>query len=131
MLTRKEIGTLAKEILIDSEILYNAKRYKGAIYLCGYALEFKLKSRICKTLNWQGFPFTKEEFKNLQSFKTHSLEVLLRLSGMEEQIKVNYFAEWSAVAQWDPNSRYEAYDIVNENDAKLMIGATKKLLGIL
>jgi hypothetical protein len=36
--------------LIDAEVLLNAKRFDGSVYLCGYAIELGLKKRICETL---------------------------------------------------------------------------------
>lgn len=37
------------------------------MYLCGYAIEVALKARICRTLNWTGFPETRGEFEGYQS----------------------------------------------------------------
>ena len=51
-------------------------RYDGSVYLCGYVIELLLKARICKTLNWDGFPSDSKEFQNLNNFKTHNLEIL-------------------------------------------------------
>ncbi len=59
--------------------MFNGKRYDGAVYLSGYAVELTIKARICKTLKWPGFPETNNEWKDLQSSKTHKLEVLLLL----------------------------------------------------
>jgi len=65
-----------------------------------------LKNKICETLRWKGFPSTRSEFQDFQSFKTHSLDVLLRLSGAEDKIKKNFLAQWSVVAKWDPEARW-------------------------
>lgn len=104
MLAKAELRKIAQARLRDAEILFSAKRYDGAVYLCGYAVEITLKERICKTLRWDGFPSTGREFQNFQSFKTHSLDVLLSLSGVEGNIKTNFLTEWSAVTDWDPES---------------------------
>jgi len=53
---------------------------------------------------WAGFPSTRKEFEGYHSFKTHDLDVLLHLTGIEGRIKTQLFAEWSAVAAWDPES---------------------------
>lgn len=87
---------------MDSEVLFRARRYDGAIYLCGYAVEIALKERICKTLCWDGYPSTRGEFQDYQTFRTHSLDVLLKLSGVESTIKREFLAEWGAVAPYAP-----------------------------
>ena len=131
MLSRRELKQIARARLKDAEVLFAAKRYDGASYLCGYAVEIVLKAKVCETLKWKGFPSTKREFDNYQSFKTHSLDVLLTLSGVEEKMKKRYFTEWSVVAEWDPEARYKPIGKVSEGDSRLMIESTKVLLAAL
>jgi len=88
MITRSDLTKIARARLRDAEVLYRSQRYDGAIYLCGYAVEIALKAKICKTLSWLGYPSTGGEFQNYQSFRTHNLHVLLRLSGVEEKYNV-------------------------------------------
>jgi HEPN domain-containing protein len=129
MILTKDLRKIARARLQDAEVLLASRRYDGAIYLCGYAIELALKARICRTLKWQGYPSTSSEFRDYQSFRIHDLDVLLHLSGLEQQIKLNFFAEWSAVAQWNPSARYQPVGSANRTDAQLMISAAKTLLG--
>ena len=131
MLSRRELKQIARARLKDAEVLLRAKRFDGASYLCGYAVEVALKAKICETLNRKGFPSTNSEFKNYQSFKTHSLDVLLTFSGVEDKIKKRYLAEWSVVAEWDPEARYKPAGKVGEGDSELMIESTKTLMAAL
>jgi HEPN domain-containing protein len=131
MLSRQELKKIAGARLKDSEVLLKFGRYDGAIYLCGYAIEISLKQRICRTLGWKGYPSTKGEFQSFQSFKTHSLDVLLSLSGIEEKIKTNYLAEWSILATWDPEARYKPIGSASKQDAELMIDSCKVLLRVI
>jgi hypothetical protein len=62
VLKRLELKRLAADRLKDAQSLLKAKRYNGAIYLCGYAVELALKARICQTLKWADFPETAGEF---------------------------------------------------------------------
>ena len=128
MLDKMEIRKIAKARLKDAEMLVAARRFEGAIYICGYAVELSLKARICRTLKWSGFPSTNNEFKDYRSFKTHNLDVLLHLTGIEEKIKRELFAEWSAVAEWDPESRYNPIGNATLSDAKLMLSSASSLL---
>jgi len=128
MLNRKTIIQIAKARLKDARTLLSAKRFDGAVYLCGYAIELGLKCKICEILNWQEYPETRSEFNNYRTFKTHNLDVLLHLSGIESHIKANYLSDWSIVAKWKPEARYQPVGKVKLIDAKEMLKATQKLL---
>jgi HEPN domain-containing protein len=131
MIPRSELKRLARTRLKDAEVLSSSKRYDGAIYLCGYAIELALKARICRTLNWPEFPETNAEFRELQTFKTHNLDTLLRLSAIETKIKSKSLAEWSIVAAWEPELRYRIAGTATQIKANDMIQATRTLLGVI
>ena len=112
--------------LKDSEILCERNRFDGSVYLCGYAVELALKYRICKSLNWKEFH---GESKALNSFKTHNLDTLLLLSGVERKIKRYNISEWSVVVdKWSEENRYKPIGTMTRQDAKDMIESTKKLI---
>jgi hypothetical protein len=131
MITIKDLRSIAKARLRDAEVLTGAKRYDGAVYLCGYAVEIVLKARVCQTLKWGGYPSTGGEFQGYQSFRTHDLDVLLHLSGRETIIKTRHLAEWSVVLTWDPNARYSAIGSASPQDAVDMVSAARVLLSVL
>ena len=131
MMTATTLRSIAQARLEDSKILLASNRYDGAGYICGYAVELALKARICDTLNWPGYPETRKDFENLQSFKTHKLDVLLSLSGREPAIKQNNLAEWSIVCLWNPESRYHAVGQVSPADAQAFLESVDVLLPIL
>lgn len=79
-------------------------------------------------MRWSGYPSTRTEFEGLQSFKTHDLDVLLHLTGKEQVIRASLLAEWSAVAQWNPEARYKPIGTATAADAQLMIAAAEVLL---
>lgn len=128
MLTVSELQKIAQARLKDAKALYAARRYDGAVYLGGYAVEIKLKARICKTLKWVGYPHTKTEFQGLSSFKVHDLDLLLKLSGRETFLKTNFLVEWSIANQWRPESRYTATGTVTRSEAEEMLDAVSKLV---
>jgi hypothetical protein len=94
-------------------------------------VELALKARICDTLGWPGFPDSSKEFQPYQSFKTHSLPVLLTLTGQQQNIQTNHLEQWSAVAGWVPESRYKPIGTVAEPEAQLMIESAATLLEVL
>ena len=131
MISRTELRRIAKARLADSQVLFRRRRYDGALYLCGYAVEVALKARICRTLKWAGYPESGGEFRDLLSFKVHNLDTLLRLSGLEPKIKTNYMPDWSIVAVWMPEVRYRLIGSTSQSDARDMIDATESLLRVL
>jgi hypothetical protein len=128
MIAAAELKRISRARLRDSQVLFKNKRYDGAVYLCGYAVEIALKARICKALRWSGFPSTNGEFSTLKSFKTHNLDVLLTLSGIQEKIKNKYFTEWSLIATWDPEVRYKSVGSATKADASNIIQSADVLV---
>ena len=124
---KEDIKKVLMSHLKDAEVLLRNKRYDGAIYICGYAVELGLKYQICKRLKWLEFP-PNSDFKSYKSLKTHDLDVLLSFTGKEKIIKSKYFADWSVVANWNPEARYNAIGAVAKADAQNMITSTKNLL---
>jgi len=131
MISRSDLKKLARTRLADSEILFSNRRYDGAVYLCGYAIELALKARICQTLKWLEFPASSKEFESYRSLRTHDLDVLLHLSGIEDRIKTNHLTDWSIIATWDPEARYKSSTTVKRRDASNMLGSVKRLLKVL
>jgi hypothetical protein len=131
MLDLADLDKLAQARLEDARVLAAAGRWDGAMYVCGYAAEIALKARICRVLNWTRFPATQKEFAGMGSFRTHDLDILLRLSGQEDRIKQNHFPTWNAVAVWSSESRYQIIGTVSETNASEMIAAVDELLKVL
>src|SRR4051812_34038390 len=131
MIASGELRVLAQGRLGDAEALFSAGRFDGAVYLCGYSLELQLKARICQTLNWPEFPSTGSEFAGISSFKTHDLDVLLRLSGVESMIRTGHLVAWSAAAGWEPEMRYRPIGTASQAEAQSIIEAVKALVGVL
>ena len=131
MIPAPDLKAISRARLRDAKVLLKGKRLDGAVYLCGYAVELALKARMCRTLNWHEFPETSAEFKGLQSVKTHDLEILLRLSGVEARIKTKHMAEWSVVLDWDPEKRYQTVGKFTEQKAGDIVAAATKLLSAL
>lgn len=130
MLSKSDIKYIVKNRYLDSEILYKARRYDGSYYLCGYVVELGLKYRICETLGWPDYPSTSNEFKKgLNSFKTHDLDVLLKLSGIDAIIKSKVLADWDIVRRWNTEKRYQPIGDIKAIDVKEMLNSSKIILG--
>jgi len=131
MISTKDLRVIARARLRDAQVLLKAKRFDGAVYLSGYAVELALKARICRTLKWREFPQSGREFEDFRSLRTHSLEVLLKFSGVEERVTAKRAAEWSVVADWDPEKRYQAIGALKPLEAEQMVKYVERLLEIL
>ena len=127
MISRQQLRSIARARLRDAQVLLRARRYDGAVYLCGYAIEIALKARICRALNWPHFPEENREFEGYQSLRTHRLDVLLHFSGMEARIKTRMMAEWSLVEMWRPEMRYRPVGTAGRRDAADMVTAATRL----
>ncbi|HZL35122.1 MAG TPA: HEPN domain-containing protein [Tepidisphaeraceae bacterium] len=121
---------LAKARLADAEILFANARYDGAVYLCGYSVEFTLKARICSLLGWSTY-FTDREYA---TFRTHDLTVLLNLSGAGIMFDMGapFARDWAFVlAFWSNQLRYEPHGTMTQQDATKMIQAVGNLMSAL
>ncbi len=132
MILPTELRAIARARLRDAEVLLAAGRYDGSMYLCGYSVEIALKARVCRTLKWPGFPASNKEFERYNSFRTHNLDVLLHLSGVEKKVKEpKYLPAWSVVTEWEPDARYKPIGTATSADAVDMINSAKILLKVL
>lgn len=125
---RVELLDLSRARIRDAELLFRKERYDSAAYLCGYAVEFALKARICKHLKWVGYPSTDAEFRGKRDLKVHDFDSLLEFTGIASKIRNKCSIEWSAVAAWSPEFRYRPIGTSNSQDAKHLIKASKILL---
>jgi HEPN domain-containing protein len=128
MIGLEELDNIASARIDDAKTLLAAGRFDSASYLSGYAVEVALKARICRTLQWMGFPSTNAEFQGYKSFQTHELQVLLRLSGHEARIKETHARSWNVVETWTVDVRYNAVGSVSPVAAAAMVQAAEQIL---
>lgn len=141
MKCQADIEILANEKLKDAECLLENKRYDGAYYLAGYAVELLFKAKVCKTLGIDDFfdfdnpNKTRLAVKNkdllYRPYKVHDYLQLLILSGVYSQFQndVNNNSSlkyhWSIVSKWDENSRYLTG--ISETDVQNFITSIKEI----
>jgi hypothetical protein len=131
MIPTRDLKAIGRARLQDAQVLLRARRFDGASYLCGYAVELALKARICRTLKWAGFPESGSEVKGMQSVRTHDLDILLRFSGIEARVRAKRPAEWSVVLGWSPERRYQAVGLSSAQETTDMIESVRRLLELL
>ncbi len=119
---RKKLQALAKERLLDAKALLGRKRWSGAYYLSGYAVELALKSRILVYMVDSDYVFGSAPQKiQLRDFWIHDLYKLVGLGGLEEELMRELEADaifnkyWSLVNEWNESARYVE---TSESEAK-------------
>lgn len=121
---QKEAG---KQRLKDSEKLFEAKRYRGAMYLAGYSVECKLKTRLME----------EKQVKTLDQLSTklgidtkiHDLTFLAsKLSGWSRLFCQRYFQQhWGRITNWSVNWRY-APEIQANFEAERFVHSVKEVV---
>jgi HEPN domain-containing protein len=107
---RAELQKLANDRVADAKALLAAKRWAGAYYLAGYAVECGLKACVLAHVERTGVIF--EDKKYAEKCWTHDLKDLLRLSGVQADFNVDAAADadllenWGLVKDWTESSRY-------------------------
>ena len=111
---RKTLQRIAKARLKDAKVLLGRKRWSGAYYLCGYALECALKSCLLRYLGESGAVFGDPSYlKKLADCWTHDLGKLVNLAGLDADFGIARGANpalenfWKVAKDWEETSRYE------------------------
>src|SRR4051812_39730255 len=106
---RAELQKLANERIAEARALLAVKRWAGAYYLAGYAVECGLKSCVITYLmRTDRFP----ERKYSEQCWTHNLAQLLGVAGLTADFEAacradpNLQANWDIVDEWSESSRY-------------------------
>ena len=126
MATRAELQKLAKLRLKEAEALYRQKLYDGAAYLCGYSIECALKARICKLLDVADYPSKRQNLKS--AYTSHDLGQLLFLAGLSSGIGLTQpelQQNWSIVAKWRSERRYDTPGKYSQRDALEVLDAIR------
>jgi hypothetical protein len=106
---RTELRQLARDRLRDVKALLAARRWAGAYYLAGYAVECALKACIAKLMKPKEFP----DRGFAEKCWTHDLERLVVLAGLQGDLDAAtaadpaLLANWEIVTDWTEASRYE------------------------
>ena len=96
--TANQWQQLANQRLEDAEVLLASRkrRYNGAVYLSGYAIECILKATICRLKNLTLLP---------EEYKTHDLNDLLGASGL--LLPEALVLKFSRIRRWSVDLRYQ------------------------
>ena len=131
MATRVQLRELALLRLQEAEALFAANFFDGSAYLCGYVVELALKARICALIGVDDYP---DNFGDRlkRAFRTHDLNELKLLAGMNEEITprnrpINQalYSNWSVASRWTTARRYEPKGTYDSISAREMLEAVR------
>jgi len=111
--TRPEFQQLSQDRIVDAQALLLAKRWSGAYYLAGYAVECGLKACILKYVAAHlEVIFKKKRFQ--ADCWTHDFDTLIKQAELDldwkaERDKSSDFARnWLTISDWSEDSRYQS-----------------------
>jgi HEPN domain-containing protein len=107
---RTSLQSLAELRLHEARVLLDGGHPSGAYYLSGYAIELALKAMIAKGFRAEEIPSR----SLVDKVHTHDLSALLRLAGLEEELKSDVgpgIERWTLVAKWSEAVRYEIWTV--------------------
>lgn len=128
-LSAVDFRMLAEIRMGEAQILLDTRKFDGAFYLAGYAVECALKACIANRMRQGDFPPEPKVVR--EGFYTHILEILYQtasMAGAFEDIKKqnpDFQKHWSVVKDWTEKSRYEIHD---EKKARDMITSSRGVL---
>jgi HEPN domain-containing protein len=124
-----EQSKASKHRLDDARALLNAARWRGAMYMSGYAVECLIKTKLMRGYGCQNLYELEYELENeLQrrgilashaTVFTHHLELLLRLTQTFDRLRQNQvlWPKFNIVNRWMPAWRYHS-DLANRQEAE-------------
>lgn len=127
---RKDLQLLAETRLGEAQVLFQNRRFNGAYYLAGYAIECAIKA--CVARKTQRFDFPDKSLA-IQVY-THDLTDLLKPTELTQIFKDEFRIDpalkvkWVIVKDWSEQSRYGTH---GRNKAKVMLDAIAGPQGVL
>jgi len=117
-MNRSDLQQLAEYRLDEAIALLDLKKYAGAYYLAGYAVECALKACIAKQTQEFDFP----EKKQVNDSWTHNLGQLVNLARLQKSLRdtsdesLDFAANWSKTQEWNEHSRYQSAGEISARD---------------
>jgi HEPN domain-containing protein len=121
--------------LDDTRVLFNAGRWRGVMYMAGYAVECLLKAKLMQKYSCRTLHELEDELQRrgiLAEHTTvfiHHLELLLRLTQPLDQLRQHrmLWPQFALVNRWIPAWRYTA-DMANRQDAADFLAVVAQIM---
>lgn len=124
-----EQAKAGKHRLGDARALFDAGRWRGAMYMAGYSVECLLKTKLMLKFKCRHLLELDAELQRLGTLSTHAtvfthqLEALIRISGTHDRLRQNsvQWRQFTTVNRWVPAWRYTADQSSEENAKNFMV----------
>jgi HEPN domain-containing protein len=121
--------------LDDARALLHTARWRGAMYMAGYAVECLLKSKLMRVYRCRTLRDLEDELQRRgvlaehATVFTHQLELLLRLTQRLNPLRQHrvLWPQFNLVNRWLPAWRYTA-DLSNRRDAEDFLEAVAQIM---
>jgi hypothetical protein len=125
----------ARHRLEDARALFEKRRWRGSMYMGGYAVECLLKAKLmrifkCRKLEeLEGRLRARELLPGKVTIYTHHLEVLMKLTGGLDRLRRNdlHWESFKLANQWVPAWRYSP-DLSSSGDAGDFLDAVEQTI---
>jgi HEPN domain-containing protein len=130
-----EQAKASKHRLDDARVLFNGARWRGSMYMAGYAAESLLKVKLMRMFSCNTLTDLETELRARRALPadgtifTHKLELLMELTGAKARLNQRR-EQWEAfntVNRWVEAWRYTA-DLSNREDAEDFLDAVAVLV---
>ena len=117
-MTRSDFQQLAGVRIDEANVLFAAKKWSGAYYLAGYAVECALKACIAKLTKADDFPPQNTN----RDYYTHDIKTLIRTARLDAvriadgSTNLSLEAYWNVVELWSEQSRYNSKSELEARD---------------
>ncbi|MYA71711.1 HEPN domain-containing protein [Candidatus Poribacteria bacterium] len=123
-----ELAEASRQRLADATALLNASRWRGAMYMAGYAVECLLKTKLMHIYNCQNLHALEDLLRQRsilpahRTIFTHQLEDLLRLTPGHNRLRRNrnLWHMFQAVNLWTPQWRYTAKQATRQEATRFL-----------
>ncbi len=130
-----EQSKASKHRLYDAKALQNAGRWRGAMYMSGYAIECLIKTKLMRIYESQNLYALEIELQRRGKLTsqatvfTHHMELLLRLTPTFERLRKNriMWPQFNIVNRWMPAWRYSS-NLANRQDADVFLEAVENIM---
>lgn len=121
--------------LEDARALFDAKRWRGCMYLAGYAVECTLKTKLMRLFDCRQLRELEDELRRRRVIRaeatvfTHHLESLVNLTNAATRLRANalMWRQFNLVNRWVPAWRYSG-NPSNRRDADEFLAAVENLV---
>ena len=118
IVNRTDLQQLAEMRVEEAQVLFDARKFDGAYYLAGYAVELALKACIAKLTNQHDF-YSKDIANKCFN---HKPETLVMVAGLQSRLEaamkadIDLKSNWGVACVWNESSRYDRHDEPEADD---------------